>query len=78
MKRALSSGTLRESMAHILCLSQRDFKGIFGETMGAYLFVKLKEEFQGDVARWLCSLDTSNADILCNHLQEHFEIFGVR
>lgn len=56
---------LQEALKHIYCMSKSEFECAFGDD---YQWDKLKKEFKGDVARWLCYLDSVNMRFIVEHL----------
>ncbi len=66
---AMKNGAeFQESVRRINCLEVEDFKQIFGEDDGAYIWNKFVKELEQDVFELICYLDGMNMQKLYLHL----------
>jgi len=59
---------LHEAMAHLRCISEKQFIELWGE----HLYYKFATVYEGDVGRWICSLDLCMLRQVCDYLNQHF------
>lgn len=66
----MKNGALFQEMIRILySLEVENFREIFGNEDGRYLWEKFKDHFNGDVGDFICYLDGSNIEILFSYLK---------
>lgn len=73
----LKAAELQEAIRHINCMGGKEFEKVFGEEMGFHLYQKLHKDFVGNVAEFICYLDSANIEILTEELNRHNVCVGI-
>lgn len=73
----LKAAELQEAMRHTHCMNEKDFTRVFGEDMGFHLYMKLHKEFEGNIAEFICYLDSANIELLTEELNRHNVVVGI-
>lgn len=75
----------RECLAHIGCMSERDFAECFedfefnpSEHHTCYQYMKFTVDYKRDVAKWVLYLDLRNLNLLMRYLDRHIGKGDVR
>lgn len=71
----LSPMDFRECLAHVGCMSEKEFAQAFQQPYEGpntcYQYMKFAVDYKRNVAKWICYLDLGNLQLLMNYLERH-------